>query len=172
VGPFVPYSDHFRLVDDLVDHLNTVIPGIVDPFIVSRYSGFVAVAAVTVFELAIKDIFCDFGARKHQILGAFTRKFFDRINGRIKYETIHRDYVSKFGDKYVKRFKGKMNKAEKEYFNVCRKSIFASYNNLIVWRNSFAHEGQMPTQATYAEVVDAYSTGKKLVECLAVSMRR
>ncbi len=51
------YDDHFKLADDMIDHLNTVIDSISDPFIKSRYTGFVAVASVTVYELAIKEIF-------------------------------------------------------------------------------------------------------------------
>ena len=68
------YTDHFQLADDVISHLNTVIGGISDPFIASRYVGFVAVASVTVYELAIKEIFIDFGERKHKVLGEFTRR--------------------------------------------------------------------------------------------------
>jgi hypothetical protein len=84
----VPYADHFRLADDLIAHLTPAVVGIADPFIASRYSGFVAVAAVTVYELAVKEILCTFGESKHAVLGNFTRKYFDRINGRIKYRSL------------------------------------------------------------------------------------
>ncbi len=77
------YANHFRHADDVIAHLNTVVPTITDPLLVAKYSGFAAVAAVTVYELAIKEIFCEFGRRKHKILGNFTESYFDRINGRI-----------------------------------------------------------------------------------------
>ena len=168
----MPYADHFRLADDLIAHLTPAVVGIADPFIASRYSGFVAVAAVTVYELAVKEILCTFGELKHAVLGNFTRKYFDRINGRIKYRVLHEEYVFSFGDKYVRRFKKIVAKREKEILIAQRKSILTSYDNIITWLNLFAHEGQIPTNATYAEAVDAYEMGKEVIECLARSMKR
>src|ERR1700693_178892 len=103
----MPHGDHFKLTDDLVAHLNPMVGGLIDPFLASRYTGFVSVAAVTVYELAIKEIFCSFGTTKHAVLGTFTRNYFDRINGRIKYKILHEEYVACFGEKYVRRFKSK-----------------------------------------------------------------
>jgi hypothetical protein len=166
------YIDNFRLADDLIPHLNTVVSSISDPFLVSRYAGFVSVAAATVYELAIKEIFCSFGEGKHVVLGTFTRTHFDRINGRIKYKSLHEEHVACFGTKYVRRFKDMVQKREGEIMRQSRVSIVANYNNVILWRHQFAHEGQVPTSATYGEVVDAYEVGKEVINCLARSMRR
>jgi hypothetical protein len=84
---------------------------------------------------------------------------------------LHEEYVFSFGDKYVRRFKKIVAKREKEFI-AQRKSILTSYDNIITWRNLFAHEGQIPTNATYAEAVDAYEMGKEVIECLARSMKR
>lgn len=72
------YQQHYRLADDMIDHLNIVINGINDPFISSRYVGFVTIAAVTVFELALKDIFINFAVKKikylaHSLKGILTK---------------------------------------------------------------------------------------------------
>jgi RiboL-PSP-HEPN len=166
------YTDHFKIADDLVAHLDSVVGAIVDPFLVSRYTGFVAVAAVTVYELAVKEILCTFGDKKHVVLGNFTRAYFDQINGRIKYRILHERYVASFGDKYVRRFRRAVEKLEKEILLTKRKSMLTSYDNIITWRHQFAHEGQLPTNATYREAVDAYQTGKAVIDCLASSMRR
>jgi hypothetical protein len=48
----------------------------------------------------------------------------------------------------------------------------ASYGNIITWRNQFAHEGIIPTTATYDEVKKAYHIGKNIIDCLAVAMKR
>jgi hypothetical protein len=53
----MPYADHFKLADDLIAHLDTIVPNIADPFIVSRYIGLAAVAGVTSYELAVRDIY-------------------------------------------------------------------------------------------------------------------
>jgi hypothetical protein len=166
------YADHFKLVDDLVLHLTPAVAGIKDPFLGSRYTGFVAVTAVTVYELAVKEILCSFAESKHAVLGNFTRSYFERINGRIRYKVLHGDYVSSFGDKYVRRFKKNVELRERQVLVSKRKSILTSYDNIITWRHEFAHQGQVPKNATYAEAVDAYEVGKEIIECLAVSMRR
>jgi len=166
------YTDHYQLADDVITHLNTVIGGIADPFIASRYVGFVSVASITVYELAIKEIFIDFGLRKHKVLGEFTRRNFDRINGRIKTSTIRDEYIICFGEKYVKRFKSKLDKAEKDSLRRLGISILSCYGNLITWRNQFAHEGQIPSTVTYNEVIKSYQVGKEVIRCLAETMKR
>ncbi|MCB9422845.1 MAG: hypothetical protein H6667_23805 [Ardenticatenaceae bacterium] len=166
------YQDHFRLADDMIIHLNTIIASVSDPFITSRYVGFVAVTAVTVYELAIKDVFFDFGNKKHKVLGTFTRSYFDRINGRIKIQIIRDEYVRRFGDKYVTRFKKKIEETEELNIRLHGRSIQSSYNNIIIWRNEFAHEGKIPGTVTYNEVTASYEVGKEVIKCLAETMYR
>jgi hypothetical protein len=115
---------------------------------------------------------CSFGDAKHLVLGTFTRNYFDRINGRVKYRILHEEYVACFGEKYVRRFKTNVQNREKKIFADKRKSILTSYDNIITWRNQFAHEGQLPMHATYAEAVETHELGKEVIECLARSMRR
>jgi len=155
----------------MISHLDTVIGGISDAFISSRYVGFVAIAAVTVYELAIKEIFCDFGTQKHKVLGTFTQAYFDRINGRIKIKIVRNDYISRFGKKYVTRFNKKLEDTERQFLKIQRVSVKSSYNNIIEWRNQFAHEGVVPSVATYIEVTKAYEYGKEVIKCLAETMR-
>ncbi len=166
------YQQHYRLADDMIQHLNTVINGINDPFISSRYVGFVTVAAVTVFELALKDIFIEFAVNKNRVFGTFTEGHFDKINGRIRNENIKNDYIKKFGIKYLDRYNKKLEQLETETLRLERVSIKTSYQNLITWRNEFAHAGQIPTNVTYFEAVQAYERGKKLIKCVADTMNR
>lgn len=166
------YADHFQLADDYLAHLDTVIVQITDPFIQSRYTGFLTVSAATVYELAIKSIFIDFAHRKHQVLGNFTTAYFDRINGRIRADVIREDYLKKFGEKYVKRFRKKLEHKERTTLISEGMSVTAAYANIITWRNEFAHEGRIQAVATYDEVKRAYGIGKHLIHCLAETMNR
>jgi len=166
------YVNHFRHADDVIAHLNTVMPSIADPLLQAKYVGFVSVAAVTVYEQAVKEIFINFAQRKHKVLGNFTEAYFYRINGKIKIKVIHDEYISKFGDKYQKRFKKKLGKASKDYLLAYRRDVRSSYANLITWRNDFAHEGKINSTTTYREVVQAYEDGKEIIHCLAESMTR
>jgi hypothetical protein len=165
------YHDHFKLADDLINHLDGIIGNVSDPFISSRYVGFVAVAGTTVYELAIKEIFLKFSEKKHKVFGNFANSFFERLNGRIKTSEL-RNYLSRFGDRYVERYKKLEKKMENDFLRKQGKSVLSSYNNIIEWRNQFAHQGQIPTTPSYHEVTSAYRIGKEIIHCLAKVMRR
>ena len=166
------YTDHFQLADDLITHLDAVVESIVDPFITSRYVGFVSVSAATVYELAIKEIFIDFAQKKHKVFGVYAESYFRRLNGRIKTGELRNTHIPRFGDRYVKRYRKMEEAAEKAALRDQGLSILAAYNNLIEWRNQFAHQGRIPTTATYAEVTGAYQVGKEIIHCLARAMTK
>ncbi len=168
----MPYADHFQHADDVVAHLNTFVPGLGDPLLRVKYTGFVTVAAVTVYELAIKEIFCEFGRRKHKVLGKFTERYFERINGRVAVKSIREDYCARFGDVYVDRFKKKLDARAKAYLTMHKRDVRSAYGNMIVWRNDFAHEGQIPNLPTYGEAVQSYEDGKEVIHALAAAMVR
>ncbi len=166
------YTDHFLHADDIVTHLNGIVPTITDPLLAAKYVGFVSVSAVTVYELALKEIFIEFARKKHKILGHFTESYFNRINGRIKLKVIKDDYISKFGNKYIIKFQKNIEKKSSDYLRLNRRDIRSSYANLIMWRNDFAHEGKINSTTTYNEVIQAYEDGKEVIHCLAESMTR
>lgn len=166
------YLNRFQHADDVVAHLNGVVPMLADPLLAAKYVGFVSVAAVTVYEMAIKDIFVEFAGRKHLVLGNFVEAYFKRINGRIKLSVVKEEYVARFGDRYNKRFVRKLDTLAIAYLKANRRDIKNSYNNLIIWRNDFAHEGRINSTTTYQEVVQAYEDGKAVIHCLAASMTR
>jgi len=166
------YTSHFKHADDIVAHLNTVVPMLPDPVLQAKYIGFVAIAAVTVYELAIKDIFINFSKNKHRVFGTFTEAHFYRINGRIKIAVIKDDYIRRYGKKYQKRFTKNLDDIAKKYLTLHRRDIKSSYSNLITWRNDFAHEGKISTTATYTEAIQSYEDGKEVIHCLAKTMTR
>lgn len=148
------------------------MPDIQDPLVRIKYVGFVSVAAVTVYELALKEIFIGFARKKHKVLGSFTENYFNRMNGRIKINVIKSDYIKKFGSKYNDRFNRKLKERAKSYLVETHRDIENSYGNLITWRNDFAHEGKLNSNTTYGEVVQAYKDGKEIIHCLAETMTR
>lgn len=168
----MPYSDHFMLTDDLIQHLDPIISALNDPFIETRYTGFLAASSVTVLELSMKTIFLDFASAKHKVLGNFCAQYFERINGRIGLKMIREDYLAKFGRKYQTRFERALEALERQQLLASGSSVKASYGNLLTWRHDFSHVGSVPTQATYAEVRRAYGCGKEIMHCLATCMRR
>lgn len=166
------YRAHFAHADSVVAHLNGLVPTLADPLLEAKYVGFITVAAVTVYELAIKEIFIEFAKKKHKVLGNFTEKFFERLNGRIRTKEIQDKYLPNFGDKYVDQFKKQLAGAATAYLAAHRRDILSSYGNVITWRNEFAHEGRINVTATYREAVLAYEDGKVVIDCLAQAMVR
>jgi hypothetical protein len=165
------YTDRFKLTDDLIEHLDPVLTSINDPFIESRYTGFLAVSSVTVLELAIKDIFQEFADSVNPILGCFCAKYFERINGRIGLESIRKDYLTKFGADFLAQFKARLEEIEAQHLRGSGESVKSSYDNLIVWRHQFAHQGEVPTNASYRDVKKAFACAKIVLACLADSMK-
>ncbi len=168
------YVDQFQHADDGVTHLNSIVPqiGTTNPLLAAKYTGFVSIAGITVYELAIKDIFTEFARKKHKTFGHFVDEHFNRINGRIKLQVIRDDYISRFGKKYKERFERKIQKRSHDYLLAHHRDIKSAYGNFITWRNQFAHAGQMNSTVTYNEAVQAYEDGKNIVHCLAESMVR
>ena len=87
------YSDRFSLVEDYLAHVDPMMAAIEDPFVEGRYTGFIAISAVTAYELAIKDIFYDFADKKHAVLGDMTRARFFRLNGKIKLDDLKKEHI-------------------------------------------------------------------------------
>ena len=164
------YTDRFVSTDLLILNLKPLITQIRDPQILANFAGFLCVSAVTVYELAIKDIFCDFAEKKNKVFGTFTKHHFSRINGRIKIDAITDDYAKTFGDKYKKNFKNFLAKKEESIMQTDRISIKSRYNNLILNRHSFVHNGALTFSIN--EAMDSYISGKEVIHILNKAMKR
>lgn len=163
-------GQHFSLADNFIAHVKKTVG--TDPFITTRYIGFVAVSAVTVYELAIKDIYCCFGENKNAVFGNFVAQHFYRINGRIKLDDIKDRHLNLFGEKYKSRFLKKLYQIEQDTLKRDKVSIKASYGNIIRLRHLFAHEGIIPGTVSLEEALTSYELGKHVIYCLNETMRR
>jgi hypothetical protein len=163
--------DHFKLGDDLIAHLRELHIGR-DQTELLRYTGFVAVSAVTVFELVVKEEFCSFASQKHNLLGVFTSSYFDKINGKVRVEVLKKEYLKRFGDEFRDEFARILRSVVRTQLSLRRRDIERSYENIITWRNEFAHAGKAPANATFDEVCDAYDDGKLVLRCLRVALYR
>ena len=166
------YVDRFQLVDGLVGHLDTVIVATLDPFLTTRYVGFVCVSAVTVMELAIRDILVEFAGRKHRVFGVFCQELYERLNGRITLNDLRTNHIKKFGERYVVRFIRLLEAEELRELSTSGRSVKSSYGNLITWRNAFAHQGVLPANASYGEAKQGIELGKQVLRCLNTAMTR
>ena len=165
------YERHYALVDDYIDHTDGYVQSITDAFIKTRFTGFLSVNAVTVYELCIKEIFVEFAVRKHAVFGQYVTNKFSRLNGRIKVSDLV-DMAKVFGDKYSDRLRRNLDHEEDKILKSDSASILSSYGNIIVWRHGFAHRGELPGNATYGEAKQSYLLGKNVIAVLDKSMKR
>jgi hypothetical protein len=120
----------------------------------ANLAGLLCTAYVAAFECSIKEILTTFASETHSVLGNFVAHNMDRINGRIKIDNISRDYIRPFGDKYEAKFKELIKTTEDTILIQNRKSVRNCYENIISWRNDFAHNGQH--LASFEETCDAF----------------
>jgi hypothetical protein len=137
-----------------------------------QYVGFLNVSVVTVFELCVKDVLIEFARRKHKGFGAYCSNAFERLNGRVSLKDLREGHIPRFGEKYVARFGALLDVSEHATLVARRGSLKASYGNVIVWRNKFAHEGVLPANASFPETKAGYEAGKEVISCLARAMVR
>jgi hypothetical protein len=165
------YANRFTPADNLITQLSPIIAAVADPNVLVSYAGFLSVSAVTVYELAIKDIFIDFSIKKNKVFGVFLEKHFSRLNGRILLGELRGTHIKPFGEKYLKKFD--MEFQRRENANLAGAPPFnltAQYNNLILCRHQFVHNGS-PT-LTINEVISCYNQGKEVIHSLDFAMRR
>lgn len=166
------YSRHFQAAKDYIDHTNRIVSSITDPGVRQQYIGFISTSTVTAFELAIKEVLFSFADKKHRVFGNFVDKTYESINGRIKLDDLKRHHIPRFGEKYVKRFKKEINKQEKSYLKEHGRSISSSYGRILTCRHTFVHQGVIPSNVTYEEIINSFEPGKKVIDILAQIMVR
>lgn len=164
------YQDRFIATDNLIAHLTPIVTGIADAATKSNYAGFLSVSAVTVYELAIKDIFTEFATKKNSVFGDFIAKHFASINGRIKLDDLKGQHIKPFGAKYLDKFERKLKIREQAIFVATAHNVRSNYSNLIICRHKYVHAGN-PT-LTFEEVLDNYETGKEIIHSLYEAMQR
>lgn len=165
-------SPEFSQPDLILGHLDGLVASVTDDFIKSRYTGFVAVTAVTAFETNVRAKMIDFCTAKHKVFGNFSEAIFEKTNARIKLDNLRKDYLGRFGAKYLKRFKKKLDAIELTSLRAGKGSVKSSYQNLVQWRHDFVHDGQLPTYANYADARQAYDTGKLVINAFFESLNR
>nr|WP_321513592.1 HEPN domain-containing protein [uncultured Pseudodesulfovibrio sp.] len=150
--------------------MNSFVNNLTDDILKARYAGFASVAGCGVYELSIKSLLLRFAKTRDRIFFNYVEKKFDRINARIKLQDLKRDYLQRFGTKYVTNFTDLIHFEEEQQIKNNRISITSSYSNIIQWRHNFAHEGKTPQYASFNEVIDSYNAGKTILDCFYITI--
>lgn len=161
------YTDKYIAADNLIAHIASIKDSM-DEQTKSYYAGFISVNAVTVYELAIKEILIEFAKRKHLVFGDFITNYLARINGRINVTDIL-ELAGKFGEYYKKNWQTKIKAANDTILMAEKLSILSCYTNLIGCRHKYVHVGS--TTLTLDECITNYNMGKRVIEVLFATMK-
>ena len=162
-------EENLALVDQYVAESDEYVRSIQDDFMKTRFTGFLSVNAVTIYELCIKSILVEFSHRKDPTFGFYIARQYERMNGRIRLADLV-DLAGKFGSSYKDRFKEILANCEQEKLESERASVRQAYTQLVDWRHEFAHKGSIPTNATYDEAKKNYCLGKEVIRSFGMAM--
>lgn len=161
------YTDRFDDVDDLISNLSPIISGLPTET-QSKFVGFLAVNAVTAYELAIREIIEDYATSKHCDFGEYVRCAFSRINGRISIGDIKGE-LKKFGGSYRDNFETNLNAKESLILTTTGNSLSTCYDNLLTCRHRYVHASVITL--TIQECINNYRIGKNVIEALYNTMQ-
>jgi RiboL-PSP-HEPN len=166
----VPFRPHLQKVEELATNLvrNAPVAGLSTDSFRADLAGFLAIAYAAAFEESVKEIFIAFAKSQHTILHRMVEKKFDRINGKIKIDTIKNDYLLPLGEQFKDVFSSELKRVEDEVLRSHGQSVISSFTNIIDWRNAFAHK--LERQTTIEEVQTSYVFAKKVIELLNSSL--
>lgn len=98
------------------------------------------------------------------------RSHFERINGKIKLNSLKDEHIASFGIKYLSRFNRDLDAKDTASISAGLGSIKSQYGNLITCRHNFVHQGS-PT-LTLNEIISSYQIGKEVIHSFNSAMVR
>lgn len=161
------YTNRFNDVDSLITEINPIVSNL-STNVQPKIAGFLAVNAVTAYELAIKEIIADFATAKHSIFGDFIQNYHARLNGNIKIQSL-KDELNKFGGNYKADFESELCTRELNLRNTLQKDLRSCYTNLLECRHLFVHTSRITL--TIQECIDNYNVGKDVIAALYDAMK-
>lgn len=161
------YTDRFNDVDSLISNLEPIINGMPSD-VQAKMAGFLAINAVTAYELAIKEIIENYASSKHCDFGEYVRCVFSRINGRIRICDIKGE-LKKFGGYYKDNFEKNLQQKETSILAQNGNNLSSCYENLLTCRHQYVHTGTITL--TITECILNYTIGRQVIEVLSETMK-
>lgn len=161
------YTDKFKPADDLFATFTGTIGIYTDDF-KSKITGFLAVSAVTCYELAIKEILIDFAASRHSEFGNFMTNHLKRINGNIQIDNL-KELIKNFESHYSSDYENQLKSCEASLPTNQKYAMRTNYKTLILCRHSFIHANNVTL--SFQECKDYYFLGKNVIKALSDTLK-
>lgn len=139
-------------VEETIRYLERLHAQEQDPVKAVRLAGFLVLTVISALEVDVRDTCTETGGRIHSKFGTYVAASLEKTNARVSVKELG-NLVGRFGDASQKAFQRRLDILKRRCQRWPRSSLHAQYENLLTWRNSFAHTGSV--NATFAEVMQA-----------------
>ena len=171
-------DENFHHIRYLASDFAKIIPGtsVAEQRLNNELAGMFAVTIVATYESIVKNALISYAASIHPKYRIYIEKDFDQINARISLDQLG-GYSRKFGLQEwigygVKKNKTSFHKILEDYKAVVerrfRTKLTTNYENLITWRNDYAHE--RTTSVTLNEVYESHRVGQYVVRAFVKAL--
>lgn len=131
-----------------------------------KLCGFLVLTATTAIEVHMKEILEDFASQRHQLFATYVSTTLAKTNAKVRKDDLL-ELASRFGDSKKLWLKSKLKRAQN--LGMRRNiSISDRHDNLLTWRNSFAHEGIVP--CTFDEAVSSIRSACFMLRLFKLSL--
>lgn len=123
-----------------LDYLHALRLKETDPFMSTKLAGFLVITVVSAVEVKVREI-CENSASKHNIyFGNYVASVMEKTNAKVRWDDLI-EYAARFQSSYKLDLKNRAKVAERRSLKQTQISLKTSYENLLTWRNQFAHQG-------------------------------
>lgn len=153
---------HFNRIEELVTEMQRFVPsGAVG---VAQFradlAGLLVVSVAASYESCVKETLLTFASGHHAAFGNFTFNNYKRLNSRIRVNDLRR-YARTFDDGVRSRFEILLDQRKQKIDARIGKDIKSSYEQILNWRNAFAHAGIRNT--TIEEAISTHRLAKRVL---------
>ena len=107
-----------------------------------KLTGFLVLSGVTAVEVRLKTFLEEFAASHNPIFAVYVRATLEKTNAKVRLNDLY-DYATRFGEDVRDNLKERLKRVDELALRRANTSVKASYENLLTWRNNFAHEGSV-----------------------------
>lgn len=139
-------------VEETIRYLERLHEDEKDPVKAVRLAGFLVLTVISALEVDVRDTCTETGGRFHSQFGTYVSASLSKTNARVSVKELGQ-LIGRFSEVSQMTFQRRLDVLKRRCQRWPRSSLHAQYENLLTWRNSFAHTGTV--SATFDEVMQA-----------------
>lgn len=160
--PRSEWSSYLVRIDKMAEEINAFVPRNQIQFTDFRadLAGLLVVAIAASYESCVRETIVNYTGRTHRLFGLYAARNYERLNSRIAISDLYQ-YTRVFGDNINSNFKRALAARKKDILQRVGTDIIQSYEQILEWRNEFAHTGRRNT--TIEEAMRTHVFAKRVM---------